>query len=418
MSALRRAAAWSVVGLALSTGVSAQDRTDHPRGTVRFGAATITPSIHLTSIGIDTNVFNLSGTERRPGDFTATVEPQVEALVKTTRLMLRVTSLADFVYYRKYASERSINPRTNVTIERRLSSHLSLYGQGDVGFSKTRTGLEIDARARQLGGSGMGGVRLRGRKLEVDLSGGYSQTRFASNARFMDVRLADTLDRTSKGLSAIVRYRATPYTAFTIGGEQTATRFRFSSVRDIDSTRVSAGVQFSPRAMVSGDAGFGYTVARPRDPVMPRFSGFTPRVGLSYRLLDTTTFAASAQRDLEFSFQPERPYYVYVTYEGSVRQAVAHVFDVGGAVQYSILSYRSFTGPDAIRTDAGDDRLRSVMGLLGFPVTKRVRVELYGGTWKRLSADRPYRTVRSGVQVTVGKVILGERGIFVNGLGR
>ncbi len=386
---------------------------------MRFGAASISPTIHLTSIGVDTNVFNLSGTERRPADFTATVQPRLETLVQTTGLTLRLTSLADLVYYRKYASERSVNPRIDLLAEQRLSSRLSLYGEAHPGFFKTRTGLEVDARARQFGASGLGGLRLRGRKLEMDLSGSYAQTRYANTARFLDVRLADTLDRTSKGFGATVRYRATSYTAFTIGGDQTVTRFRFSSVRDMDSNRLSAGVEFSPRAMVSGEAGFGYTIARPRDPLTPRFSGITPRVGLSWRLLDITTFSAGAHRDLEFSFQPERPYYVYVTYEGSVRQAIAHRFDVGGAVHYSILSYRSFAAAGPIRAGVDDEeRLRSVMGMLGFPVTRRMRVELYGGTWKRLSDARPYRTVRSGIQVTVGKATLGERGIFVNGLGR
>lgn len=385
-------------------------------GQVSAGVLTITPAVKLVNLGIDTNVFNLSGTERRPPDFTTTIQPQVESLVKTPSFTLRLTTLADLVYYRKYKSERSINPRLLIATEQRFGPVFSLYGDAEVGYSRSRTGLEVDARARQLGASGVAGGRLRGRKLELDVRGSYGQTQYASTAQFEAVRLADTLDRTSQGVGATFLYHATPYTAFTSGGDRTMTRFRFAGDRDIDSTRTFVGVQFNPRAVISGSAEVGYSFAQPRDSITPDFSGFTPRIGLSYRLLDTTTFTAGAHRDLEFSFQRDRPYYIFVTYEGSVRQAIAHRFDIGAGVQYSILDYRGFTGAGAPVAGA-DERVRSVVATIGIPI-KRVRIEFYGGEWQRLSGARPYRSLRGGVQVTVGKVNLSERGIFVNGLGR
>ena len=376
----------------------------------------ITPALKLVNLGVDTNVFNLSGTERRPPDFTTTIQPQVETVVKTPSFGLRLTTLADLVYYQKYKSERSINPRILAAIEQRIGPRLALYGESEIGYSRSRTGLEVDARARQLGASGVAGGRLRGRKLELDVRGSYSQTQYASTAQFEAVRLAETLDRTETGFGTTFLYHATPYTAFTAGGDRTMTRFRFARDRDIDSTRTFVGVQFNPRAVIAGSAEVGYRFAQPLDSITPDFSGFTPRVGLSYRLLDTTTFTVGAHRDLAFSFQRDRPYYIFVTYEGSVRQAIAHRFDIGAGVQYSILDYRAFTDAGAPVT-AADERVRSVMGTIGIPI-KRVRFELYGGEWQRLAGSRPYRSLRGGLQVTVGKVHLSERGVFVNGLGR
>lgn len=387
-------------------------------GQLRFGTFLVTPTVHLVEFGYDTNVFDLSGTERQPADFTTTLQPRLEAVRKGSRLTVDVTGLADFIYYAKYASERSINPRIDVLVDDKLSSHVSLYGELHVGFSRSRSGLEVDERARQLSGSGLAGMRLRRAKLEFDMRGSYTPTYYADSARYMDVRLADTLDRTTAGVSGTALFHASPYTAFTAGIEETATRFRYSSVRDIDSTRISGGVQFNPRAMIAGTADFGYSIARPLDPLTPAFSGFTPHVGLSWRLRDTTGFSFAADRDMEPSYDLNRPYYIYLTYEGSVRQAIAHKFDVGTAVQYSLVSYRWFVTADSNPIAGIPDRVRSIMGTLGLPVVKRVRVEVYVAEWQRLSGPNPYTTLRTGIQMTVGKASLTPRGVFVSGLGR
>ena len=65
--------------------------------------------------------------------------------------------------------------------------------------------------------------------------------------------------------------------------DATATRFEYSPDRDTNSYLASVGLEFHPRAMLAGTAGLGYRVLTPLTESNPDFSGFTPRVGLTYR---------------------------------------------------------------------------------------------------------------------------------------
>src|SRR5437868_2199001 len=88
----------------------------HPFGQLRFGTLFIATTLALREVGYDTNVFDLSGTERQPGDFTATVEPGVEVGVITRSLAIRTWTRVSFVYYQTYKTEQAINPVTDLTI--------------------------------------------------------------------------------------------------------------------------------------------------------------------------------------------------------------------------------------------------------------------------------------------------------------
>ena len=99
----------------------------HPFGQVRIGTVAFTPTINLTNVGIDTNVFDFSGTERRSPDFTMTLEPGVETRMTTRKLDARVSTTVGLVYYHKYASERAVNPRVVTTIDQRMNGSLSFY---------------------------------------------------------------------------------------------------------------------------------------------------------------------------------------------------------------------------------------------------------------------------------------------------
>ena len=67
------------------------------------------------------------------------------------------------------------------------------------------------------------------------------------------------------------------------------------------------------------------------------------------------TVGVGAQRDVETSFYSDRPYFLYTLYEGSVRQALFHHFDIGGSLQYTTIEYQQFLtgGSDASRARSG-----------------------------------------------------------------
>src|SRR5437870_1160839 len=140
-------------------------------GQVHLGRVLFTPGWQLTQFGIDTNVFNLDGTSRRPADFTATVRLQEEGRYAGRRFDFRALALADYVYYARYGSERAFNPQLALTSERRIGSHLGLYASMDLGFTKERGDVEIDRRTRQQRKTVLVGGRWKVSKLEFGVHG-------------------------------------------------------------------------------------------------------------------------------------------------------------------------------------------------------------------------------------------------------
>ena len=386
--------------------------TPHPFGQLRVGSLSFTPTAKLTNIGFDTNVFDFSGTERRSPDFTATLEPGVETRMTTPRLDARVASTVSLVYYRKYASERAVNPRIDAIVDQRMSSRLSLYGKGAFGFAKERAGFEIESRPRSLSHATTVGARIGDRKLELDVHGSYGGVAYDPNALFLNVKLAETLNRTHGGGGAGLKFRLSPYTSLTALVDATATRFELSPLRDTNSYLGSMGVEFHPRAMISGTAGIGYRVLNPTSALNPNFAGFTPRAGLTYTLRDVLTVGVGAQRDVEHSFYAERPYFLYTLYEGSIRQAVFHHLDVGGSLQYTTLDYRQFVTQAGMLPALPTEIVRMATLNVGIPIARKYRVGWYVQRWERVSVDRPYTTLRAGLEMSVGKASLSHAVCF------
>ena len=391
--------------------------TPHPFGQLNIGVVSFTPMLQLRSIGFDSNVLDLSNTEPAESDFTATIEPGVETRFTTPRLDARVASTVALTYYRDHASERAVSPNFAVTIDHRLSGALALYAKGNLGFVKERTGFEIDTRPRRETHSATAGVRIGQRKIELDLHGSYGGLAYDREATFKQVSMADTMNHTFTGGGAGVKYRLSPYTSLTARTDVTATRFEFSPIRDTNSYLGLVGVEFHPRAMISGSAGIGYRVLNPLSDRTPAFSGFAPRAGLTYTLHDTFSVSAGAQREVEYSVFGDRPYFVYTLYEGSVRQALFHHLDIGGSLQYTTLDYQQFVTEAGVFPTLPTEVVRMATASVGIPM-KRFRVGWYVQRWDRVSADRPYKTMRAGLELSVGKASVSPRGVFLSGPGR
>jgi hypothetical protein len=379
-------------------------------------AMTLTPDVQLLDVGVDTNVFDVTGTERRKPDFTATVRPEAVFQVRTRGFELQARAWAGLVYYQRYADQRSVDPGNLVAFERRFSSLWQVYGTGSLAYTRERTGFEIDARARHLQGSVMAGTRFRSHKLAFDLQGGRSVNQWDAAARYQGVALADALNRTATFARLLATYRLSPYTSATASAVVSADRFDTSPIRNTDTVRGALGAIFDPRAVVHGDAEIGYARATPRNPITPPFAGPVGSAGLEYRFHDTTSLGAGVRRDLEFSFSPTQPYYIYDLIEGSIRQALLHRLDAGVTAGWTRLEYRSFAGvPAAVPGTQDDAVLRHVDASVGLVVTKRFRVSVYAARWQRVSGTSPYISDRFGLQMAVGRANVNARGVFLNG---
>lgn len=391
--------------------------TPAPFGQLNIGVVSFTPTLQLRSIGFDSNALDLSSSEPVKSDFTATVEPGVETRFTTPRLDARLASTVALTYYHEHASERAVSPNFAATIDHRLSGALALYGRGNFGFVKERTGFEIDTRPRRESHSATAGIRIGQRKIELDLHGTYGGLSYDPEATFRHASMAQTMNHSFTGGGAGIKYRLSPYTSLTALTDVTATRFQFSPIRDTNSYLGVVGVEFHPRAMISGTAGIGYRVLNPLSDQTPPFSGFAPRAGLTYTLHDIFTVSGGAQRDVEYSVYGDRPYFLYTLYEGSVRQALFHHLDVGGSLQYTTLDYQQFATEAGVFPSLPPEVVRMATASVGFPM-KRFRVGWYVQRWDRVSADRPYKTMRAGLELSVGRASVSPRGVFLSGPGR
>src|SRR5512134_3977191 len=78
-----------------------------PPPPIAIGPFGLWPSITIRSIGVDSNVFNEPENPKR--DFTATLIPALQVVVRPPRTSLTITTSSDFVYFREYADGRHVN---------------------------------------------------------------------------------------------------------------------------------------------------------------------------------------------------------------------------------------------------------------------------------------------------------------------
>ena len=302
---------------------------DDVRSTYRVHAGPfyVNPALLLKEVGIDTNVFNASVDQK--SDFTLTLAPKADvALTFARRGLLRATVGSDVVYYQKYDTERSIDPQVRVRGEA-YARRLTLFAEGAYLNTRQRPNYEIDLRSRHVERDAEAGVDLRlTPKFSIELAAHRAEAEYDADALFDGTSLQDTLNRRTEGVSGTIRHRLTPLTTITVKVDRMQDTFTYSPERDSRSIRVMPGIEFKPRALVSGAARVGYRRFTPEHGlVLPEFSGLVADLGLSYTLLGSTTFGVSYRRDLTYSYEVANPFFVDNSVGLSIRRALGGRFD-------------------------------------------------------------------------------------------
>ena len=294
---------------------------------IHAGPFHVNPTLLLKEFGVDTNVFNAAGEQQ--SDFTFTVTPQADVAVAFARRgLLRTTVGTDVVYYATYDSERSLDPSVRLRGEA-YARRLTLFAEDDYLNTRQRPNYEIDVRSRHVENSVMAGAGVRlSSKLSFELAARRGRTDYDADAVFDGTSLQQTLNRETSGGIGAVRYRLSPLTSLGVKFDRLEDVFEFSPLRDSRSYRVMPGVEFKPRALVSGTAWVGYRSFTPDHPEsLPQFSGLVADLGLSYTLLGSTTFGVSYHRDLAYSYEVNYPFFVDNSVGASIRRALGGRFD-------------------------------------------------------------------------------------------
>lgn len=390
-------------------------QTTHPIDSVRenarshFGPFYITPGLVLRDLGVDSNVFNEP--EDPKSDFTFTLGPKADiALPVAHTLLLQSAVGADFTYYQKYSNQRSVSPRIapRATV---FFNRLSLFGEGTYSRNRQRPNYEIDVRALRTERMVGGGIAYQfSPKLGIELAARTSDVKYAAGETFLEVSLRETLDRKSDTYATTVRYAVTPLTTIVMKAEQTQDRFEFSQERDADTLRVTPGVEFNARALISGSAYVGVRRFDTKSEQLEDFNGLVASATLAYTLLGRTAFIVSAERDVTYSFERYQPYFVVNNYGLTVRHRVAGRFDVTGGVARYRYSYRDLALPNVgapATLPAGErvDTTRSYTISLGYYLGPDLRLGFGTTYWQRESNSlryRDYDALRTGLSLNYG----------------
>lgn len=343
MSRLRwaRVALMAVGGLVNAVApLRAQDVGDPDNARIHRGSLALSPSIRLTNVGRDSNVFNDSEDQDVRSDVTATVSPAVEAWLRTHRIRLSGRSQLDFFYFRELSPLRALDTDHSGRLEV-LLNRVMPWVSANLATTRHRQNLEIDAIARRRDDSVQVGtdVRLTG-KTYVGLYAGRADLEYQSNSLYRETDLARALNHTASLEGLALRYAASPLTTFAINVEQHRDRFEFSSERNSDSVLISPSVEFKPLALVSGHAAMGFRRVRFLEGDQPEFKSMVASVDVQYTFRGRTQFGVSGRRDLEYSYLDAQHDYVLAGFTPTVMQRLGDRWDVRGTVGRFRLSYR------------------------------------------------------------------------------
>jgi Putative beta-barrel porin 2 len=398
----------SAGAFAQSTGSVSTDSEaiDEVRDNARIhsGPLYMTPRILLKQLGVDDNVFYTA--EDPKSDFTFTVAPTMNVAIPVAhKALFTVAGAADLVYFQKYDSERSIDPEVMGRAETYLN-HLTLYVEDSYISSRQRPNYEIDLRSRRKDNLASAGLIWHFTpKFSVEGNGRRRTLRYDADAFFDGSSLRDTLNHDSTGVTITPRFNLTPLTSLGVRLERLQERFEYSAERNNDTTRWMPGVEFKPRALISGIAYVGHRELAPRDETaLPPFSGLVANLALSYTLLQKTTFAVTYDRDLQYSIEEFQPDYVSDSLGASIRHALGSHFDVMGTAGRYRYEFRQLNVSPTTLAAERIDRIQVYSGTFGYRIGQAGRLGV--GAWytdrQSTRADRTFDSLRFGTTMTYG----------------
>jgi Putative beta-barrel porin 2 len=388
--------------VATPTGAQETKEPNVAKARLRLGPVALDPTIELTNLGVDTNVFNEpSGEEKQ--DFTFTLTPRARAWMKAGPTWLTADFREEIVWYQEYSSERATNAFFSggwiVPLNR-----LAFGFDGTYLNARERPGYEIDERADRRELQGRAAVEYRAfARTFITAHVAHTDVEFDADEFFLSVNLSRELDRKVTNLAFGIKHELTPLTSISFDVGRQEDRFDLSPLRDSDSTTASVEVRFDPFALIKGAARIGYRDFAPLDASVPGYQGGTLAVDLSYVLQGSTRLTVQANRDVQYSFDVNQPYYLQTGISGSIAQQIYGPLDVVVRAGTHHLSYRDRAGASVAVPDRADD-VRMLGAGFGYHVGSELRIGFNVDRSRRdtdVVAHR-YEGYKVGVSVTYG----------------
>lgn len=407
MSGVRtRVIAFAILMGGVSVAASAQQLPREPNVDeirIRLSPLFLNPLLALTNAGIDTNVFNEADQDVPERDFTVTITPATDWWIRLGRSWLIGNIRQDLVWYKDFPGQRSVNG--SYTASWLVPRNRLTFSVGGIWLNtKERPGFEIDARAERSEQGGNGVVEIRAlSKTFLGIGAERRRIDYDDSALYQGSNLARELNRTVFSTSVRVRNQLTPLTSINLTYGREQDRFELSPLRDSDSNRYDVGVSFDPFALIKGSAQVGYRNFKPSVSDVPSYTGATALVNLSYVALGSTRLGITVNRDVQYSFSVDQPYYLQSGVTGSIGQQIYGPLDVEARIGSQRLAYRDRIGAEVEVSDR-IDRVRSYGFGLGYRLGRDLRLAFNAENARRTSEldVREYDGLRYGLAVTFG----------------
>lgn len=354
------------------------------QATLRAGPLYLKPSFRIERLGVESNVFYEPAPKR---DFVVSVAPQVEAwLPLYRRAYLSATVVTSADWYRRFVGERSFNPvvRSRVVLPWR---RVTFTAGGEWLRTRRRPDFEINLRSNRFARQANASVSVQVlSRLWLELEAQQRTVGFRGDAFLEGTYLSETLNRTRRAAVASLRWRPTALTTLVLASELREVRFSRSPERNSDNVVVTAGVDFHPRALISGSARIGVRRFLARGAGVSDITAVVGEADLAYRIAGRTTVTLSGERDVNYSFERASPYFVRDSYALALRRQLGPVFDLGGRALLGHYAYQTAGRGSDVRWNAAAE--------FGYRPSPGIRAGLEAGWFRSRSATRARRRFR------------------------
>lgn len=339
---MHRTRIFVLAGLALALWPSvaaAQEPPTPDKARVQLGPLSFTPMLVVSNVGIDSNPSDDPTNPQQ--DFTAQVGPGVTAWFHAGRLLLTDKSALEWMYFKRQTKQRSANLQQNERFDLALGL-LTPHLEADYSRTRQRPTLDLDVRVRRVTQTVNGGVVLHlGPMTSIDLAAEERHER-SDHDQFDGIDLGNELTHDTSMKSVRFDKILTPLTTFRVIATTQRVRFPFESLRNNDSNAVTVGVSLKPLALISGDIAVGVRLFNALSPLVPDYNGLIARASATYTVHDSMQINPTFNRDVDYSFDPESPYFLSTNSGVTVTQALGTFWDVRARYQHASLAYRAF----------------------------------------------------------------------------
>lgn len=390
-------------GLMLLLPATAGAQLVAPRETapLTLGPVSLYPQVRMIDSGKDSNVFRDSANPQE--DYTATVSSRVLGVAKFGSNELLFSSGSDYVWFQRFASERSNNANYAARLNLAVSRFEPFIGASYL-VAHSRPSPEIDARVRRIERAAQAGGALHiADRTAIIASARLEYASYDDGAVFDGVALGESLNRTGRVFSGGIRYELTPLTTLSVTGDYGEDVFPDSHRRDAKSYSINPALVFSSDAAIRGQVSVGFESFRPKDAALGERRGAVYAAALTWTMFGRTTVGLQGSRNIGYSYLDTEQYYLWTTAHIDVTQPVFGPVDIVGDVEWDRLEYLS---PGGRRSLSGQRiQMNRGGGGVGVSLGRGVRMTLTADRINRNSnfdLRQNFRATRVMSSITVG----------------